>query len=231
MVGKRQLISEVDNVASYSLSYNNTNIPRRGSSGSSVVERVCLIGKQTKSHARRVFKTMGEGINSALHAWVVIERVAVKVAELRVVPLEGGVSEKCGNIGLDECSTLKSHEALKTLHKEDDIPIVHVFSYRHYRTFSVCSIKVGVEVAQVGLIPPFCCSFQWKSPPESAFGIASESRGRVAEKDSFRSRNFSIISYKNSFSFLCLAWIPAIAVATADVIALVIDCWKKNSMT
>lgn len=128
MVGKRQLIGNVDNVASYPVSHNSTNVPRRGSSGSSVVEKVCLIGEQAKSHARREFKTMREDINPALHARVIIERVAVEVAELRDVPLKGKASERCGHVSFDEGNVSESHKALKTLHKEDDVSVVHVLA-------------------------------------------------------------------------------------------------------
>lgn len=45
------------------------------------------------------------------------------------------------------------------LYKKHNVSIVYVFSYQNYLTFSMCPIKVGVEVAQVGLILPFCCGF------------------------------------------------------------------------
>ena len=99
---------------------------------------------------------MGECINPAFHTRVVIERVAVEVTEFRGVPLWSGASKGCSDVGFDEGSATESDEALKTLHKQDDVPIVYVFSYQDYFTFSVCSVKVGVEVSQVGLIPPFC---------------------------------------------------------------------------
>ena len=99
---------------------------------------------------------MGEGINLVLYARVVIGRVAVEVAELKGILLKGGALERCGNVGVDEGSASEGHEALKTLHKKDNVLVVHVFLYLYYLTFSVCSIKVGVEVAQVGLILPLC---------------------------------------------------------------------------
>lgn len=99
---------------------------------------------------------MEEGINLAFHAQVVIKRVAVKVSELRDVSLEGGASERCDNVGFDKSSASKSHKALKTLHEDDHVPVIHVFSYQHYLTFSVYPNEVGVKVAQVGLILPFC---------------------------------------------------------------------------
>ena len=69
------------------MSHDSTNILCRGSPGSSVLERVGLIGEEAKGHARRHFKTSGESINPAFHAWVVIKRVAVEVAEFRGIPL------------------------------------------------------------------------------------------------------------------------------------------------
>ena len=66
--------------------HNSTNILRRGPLGSNVVERVYLIGKEVKGHACRYLETMGESINSAFHTWVVIERIAVEIAESRGVP-------------------------------------------------------------------------------------------------------------------------------------------------
>ena len=99
---------------------------------------------------------MGECINPALHARVVIERVAIEITELRGVPLHGGALEGYGNVGFDKGSVLDGDKALKTLHKEDNILIVNVLSYQDYLTFSMCPIKVGVNVSQVGLIPSFC---------------------------------------------------------------------------
>lgn len=115
--------------------------------------------QKAKGHARKYFKTIGESINLALHAWVVIECVAVKVAELRDVPLQDGALEGCNNIGIDEGNVLESDKALKTLYKKHDVPIIYVSSYQHYLTFFVCPMEVEVKVAQVGLIPSFCGSF------------------------------------------------------------------------
>lgn len=109
--------------------HNSTNVLCRGLLGSNVVERVYLISEQAKDHTRKDFKTMGEGINQALHARVVIERITVKVAELKDIPLEGRASGRCDNVGLNEGSASEGHEALKTLHEENDIFLVHVFLY------------------------------------------------------------------------------------------------------
>lgn len=90
---------------------------------------------------------MEEDINLVLHAWVIIERIAVEVAKLKDVPLESGASEGYGNVGFDKDNISESYEALKMLHKEDNIFIVYIFSYWHYLTFSVYPIEMEVKVA------------------------------------------------------------------------------------
>lgn len=87
MVSKRKQIDNVNDVVPYTVSYNSTNVLRRGPSGSSVVDGVRFISEQAKGNTCGYFKTMRETINLALHVWVIIERVAVEVAELRDVPL------------------------------------------------------------------------------------------------------------------------------------------------
>lgn len=67
--------------------YNSTNVFCKGLPGLSVVKKIGLVGEEAKGHACRHLKTMGESINSAFHAWVIIKRVAVKVAKFRGVPL------------------------------------------------------------------------------------------------------------------------------------------------
>lgn len=64
----------------------------------------------------------------------------------------------------------------------------------------------------------------------SDFGIASGSGSRVEEGDSFKRRNFSIISQRESISLSCLAWIEATAVESTDVTLLVINCGREESM-
>ena len=63
LVGKRQLIGNIDNVASYTVSHDSANVLRKGLSGLNVIERVSLIREKTKWHAHKHLKTMGEGIN------------------------------------------------------------------------------------------------------------------------------------------------------------------------
>lgn len=69
------------------MSHNSTNILRRGLLGSSVVKSIRLISEEAKGHVCKYLKTMRKSINLTLHAEVVIELVAVEVAELRDVPL------------------------------------------------------------------------------------------------------------------------------------------------
>lgn len=42
---------------------------------------------------------MGKGVDSAFHAWVVVEGVAVEVAELKSVPLKGRALKRHSNVG------------------------------------------------------------------------------------------------------------------------------------
>lgn len=48
MVGKRELIGNVNNVSSYTMSYDGANVLHRGMLGSSVIEKVCLIREEAK---------------------------------------------------------------------------------------------------------------------------------------------------------------------------------------
>lgn len=67
--------------------YDSTNVLNEGSSNTSIVEGVCLVDQEAKSNARRYFEVMGEGVDLAFHARVVVEDIAVKVAELRIILL------------------------------------------------------------------------------------------------------------------------------------------------
>lgn len=128
MVSKRKLIGNVNDVASYTVLHNNTNVLRKGPSGSSVVDGIRFISEEAKNDACGYFETIRESINSVLYTWVVIERVAVEVTELRGVLLQGRALEGCSDVGFDEGSVLEGDEALKMLHKEHDVPIIYVFS-------------------------------------------------------------------------------------------------------
>lgn len=55
--------------------------------GSNIIERIGLIGKEVKSYACKDLNMMGESINPAFHAQVVVKRISIKVLELRGVPL------------------------------------------------------------------------------------------------------------------------------------------------
>lgn len=72
---------------------------------------------------------MGEGINPAFYARVIIEHVAVEVAELKGVPFESRALERFDYIGFDEGSASEGHKALKTLYEEDNVFVIYVFPY------------------------------------------------------------------------------------------------------
>ena len=100
---------------------------------------------------------MGEGIDPALHSRVVVEDVAIKVAEFKGIPLQSGASEGRGDVGFYKGSSLESDQALETLDKQHYVPVVNVLANGYYFAFAMSSIEVGVEVAQVGLILSLCC--------------------------------------------------------------------------
>lgn len=87
MVGKKELISNINNITSYAVLYFSVDVLCKGLSGSSVIKRVSFISKKTKSHAHRYIKTMKKGINLVFHAQVVIKYIAVKVTKLGSVPI------------------------------------------------------------------------------------------------------------------------------------------------
>lgn len=66
--------------------------------------------------------------------------------------------------------------------------------------------------------------FGRKLVPRCALRIATRLEGKIAEKDSFKSKEFLIISRKTSIFSLCFACIVSIAAITANVTALAIDC-------
>lgn len=98
MVGRRELICNNDNVASYTVLHNSTNVLHRGSLGASIVEKVGFISKEIKSYICRHLETMGESINLAFHARIVVEHVLVKFTELKGIPLEGRILERYCNV-------------------------------------------------------------------------------------------------------------------------------------
>lgn len=87
MVGKKNLIGNVNDVVSYTIFHNSINILHKETSDISVVNGVSSISEKAKSHAYKYLETMGECINPALHAWVIIEYVTVEVTEIRYILL------------------------------------------------------------------------------------------------------------------------------------------------
>ena len=81
------MIGDINNVASYTMSNDSADVLCRGLSSPSVIERVSLICEETKDHARRYFKIMGEGVNPVFYAQIVIEHVTVGVVELGCISL------------------------------------------------------------------------------------------------------------------------------------------------
>lgn len=127
--------------------HNSTPVLYRGSSGLNVVRSVGFIGKKVKSYACRYLKIIEHSINLALHTWIVVEHIAVKVTEFKYVLFKGRTLEKCSNVGLNKGCGSEGHKVLKMMYKEHNVPIVHVFFYRYYLSLSICYIEVRVEVS------------------------------------------------------------------------------------
>lgn len=83
MARKKQLISDINNVAFYIVPYNSINVLCKRPLGLSVVKKIHLFGKKAKGYIYRYLKTMEENINPVFHAWVIIEHVAVKIVEFK----------------------------------------------------------------------------------------------------------------------------------------------------
>lgn len=72
---------------------------------------------------------MGECVDLAFYARVIVEGIVVKVPELRGVPFKGGILEGCCNIGFHQSNVSESDEVLKTLHKEYNVFIIHILPH------------------------------------------------------------------------------------------------------
>lgn len=95
---------------------------------------------------------MGKRVNLVFHAWVIVEGVAVKVAELRGVSLKNGASKGCGNVGFYKGNPFKGDQDLEMLDKQHYVPVVNVFANWHNLVLTMHSIEMEVEIAKIGLI-------------------------------------------------------------------------------
>lgn len=86
-ISEGKLIRDVDDNASDIVLHDSSNVLGGGSSSMSVVEGVHLIGQEAKGSTRRYFEVVRESVNLALYAQVVVEGIAVEIAELRSVSL------------------------------------------------------------------------------------------------------------------------------------------------
>ena len=96
---------------------------------------------------------MGKGIDPAFHARVVVEGVAVEVAELRGVPLKSGASKGCGNVGFHKGNPFEGDQVLEALDKQYHVPVVNVLANLNYLAFTMRFIEMGVKIAEIRLIP------------------------------------------------------------------------------
>ena len=89
-ISEEELIGDLNDVAAYTVPHDCPHVLVWRTASSSVLEQVSLVREEVESHACRYLETMEESIDPALHSRVVVEGVAVKVAELQGVPLQGG---------------------------------------------------------------------------------------------------------------------------------------------
>ena len=92
-ISEGELVGDVDDVAAYAVPHDCSHVLGWRTASSSILERVSLVCQEAESHTCRYLETMGESVDPALHSRVVVEGVAVKVAEFRGVPLQGGASK------------------------------------------------------------------------------------------------------------------------------------------
>lgn len=87
MVGKKELFCNINNVASYTISYNSTNVLHKSLLDLNIIEGIGLIDKKAKGYACKYLKMMQESINLALYARVIVECISVEVAKSKVITL------------------------------------------------------------------------------------------------------------------------------------------------
>lgn len=98
---------------------------------------------------------MWEDVNSPFYAWVVIEDIVVKIAQLWDEILWDRPLKERGNVGFDKGNSFEGNKTLETLDKEHYILMIDVFAHKHYLAFSIRPIKMQVKIAYIRLILPF----------------------------------------------------------------------------
>ena len=86
-ISERELVRDVNNVAAYAVPHDCPHVLGWRTASSSVLERVSFVCQEAESHACRYLEMIEERVNPAFYPRVIIERVAIKVAALRGVPL------------------------------------------------------------------------------------------------------------------------------------------------
>lgn len=71
------------------------------------------------------------------------------MAESRGIPLQGGASKRCDDIGFYNGSLLKGDQTLKTLDKQYYVSVVNVLANQYYFALAIRFIEMGVEIAKI----------------------------------------------------------------------------------
>lgn len=116
-VRKEKLISNVNHIKSYAMPYDSANIISKNLPSISIIERIYVIGWEFKSNISCHFQTMRKDINLAFHNHIIVENVAVEIAELKSISFWSKTLKKCSNICFYNNSLFEGNQVLETLDK------------------------------------------------------------------------------------------------------------------
>lgn len=92
---------------------------------------------------------IGKGVDPAFYTRVVVEGVAVEVAEFKSIPLKGRALKRRGNASFHKNSPLKDNQVLGTLDKQHHVLIVNVLTNQYYLAFTMHFIEMRVKIAKI----------------------------------------------------------------------------------
>lgn len=92
---------------------------------------------------------MGEGVNPTLHFRIIVEGIAVEVAEFKDISLQGGALNRCSNVDFYKNNFFEDDQALKTLDKQHHVSVVNDLAKWHYFVLIMRFIKMRVKIAKI----------------------------------------------------------------------------------
>ena len=115
MVGKRQLICNINNIAAYAVLNDGTYILGWWPTRSRVVERISFVSWEAQGNAGWYLETVRKRVDPAFHAWVIVQGVPVEVAEFRRILFQGRATERCGDVIFHQSSAFENYQVLDAL--------------------------------------------------------------------------------------------------------------------